>query len=186
MVSNVLNHHGIKGMHWGVRRYQNPDGTWTSAGRKRYYEKDTLTAKTKSGETIYAYRTRPKGISKVLQVNKKVANEQDKTKDYRLFANGKKVGYLMLYKESNKTMNGAWLGIKETERGKGYAQAILSSALKDTKAKGFEQFTLEVPGHSPDARHIYEKQGFKVVEELSKPEEDWVWSGLTSMKKKLR
>lgn len=31
-----LAHHGIKGMRWGIRRYQNPDGTLTDAGRKRY------------------------------------------------------------------------------------------------------------------------------------------------------
>lgn len=32
---NELFHHGVKGMKWGVRRYQNPDGTLTSEGKKR-------------------------------------------------------------------------------------------------------------------------------------------------------
>lgn len=35
-VSTQLQHHGIKGMKWGVRRYQNKDGSLTPAGKKRY------------------------------------------------------------------------------------------------------------------------------------------------------
>lgn len=31
-----LYHHGVKGMKWGVRRYQNKDGSLTEAGKKRY------------------------------------------------------------------------------------------------------------------------------------------------------
>ena len=31
-----LYHHGIKGQRWGIRRYQNADGSLTAAGQKRY------------------------------------------------------------------------------------------------------------------------------------------------------
>lgn len=33
-----LAHHGIKGQKWGIRRYQNPDGSLTSEGKARYGE----------------------------------------------------------------------------------------------------------------------------------------------------
>lgn len=35
MENDVLFHHGIKGMKWGVRRFQNKDGSRTAAGKKR-------------------------------------------------------------------------------------------------------------------------------------------------------
>ncbi len=35
-----ISHHGIKGMHWGVRRYQNPDGSLTKEGLRRYATKN--------------------------------------------------------------------------------------------------------------------------------------------------
>lgn len=42
--SDFLIHHGIKGQKWGIRRYQNEDGTLTTEGRKQY---DKLTERQK-------------------------------------------------------------------------------------------------------------------------------------------
>lgn len=35
MTENYLSHHGVKGQKWGVRRFQNKDGSLTDAGKKK-------------------------------------------------------------------------------------------------------------------------------------------------------
>lgn len=39
-INEELYHHGIQGQKWGVRRYQNEDGSYTDAGRRRYNDGD--------------------------------------------------------------------------------------------------------------------------------------------------
>ena len=62
MSSYVIYHAGIKGMKWGVRRYQNPDGSLTPAGRKRY-AKDEAVERVHDGVSDDHVRARSKPIS---------------------------------------------------------------------------------------------------------------------------
>lgn len=49
---NELRHFGIKGMKWGVRRYQNKDGSLTTAGQKRYERDQRENAGKKKGNRV--------------------------------------------------------------------------------------------------------------------------------------
>ena len=98
---------------------------------------------------------------------------------------GNNVGYLELEKLNPQTLYGSWISINEKQRGQGYAQSAMRMILNEAKANGFEKMTLEVPGNSPDARHVYEKYGFQISKDQYNIDPDDVWGGLTRMERKL-
>lgn len=62
--SEYLEHHGILGQKWGVRRFQNPDGTLTAEGKARYgqqrgYEARQMYKRGKISKEEYKSRMKP-------------------------------------------------------------------------------------------------------------------------------
>ncbi len=81
--SDDLAHWGIKGQKWGVRRYQNPDGTLTEAGKKRYYYQNPDGSLTEEGKKNYMKAARkgklnPKKLSDadLNMINSRFAREK--------------------------------------------------------------------------------------------------------------
>ena len=66
---NYISHHGIKGQKWGIRRFQNRDGTRTPLGRKREREQENVDHNTliKSTDAKQLYKHRDQLTDKELQ-----------------------------------------------------------------------------------------------------------------------
>ena len=86
MQDTTLTHWGVKGMKWGVRRYQNKDGSLTAAGKKRYLSDKT------------------KGIQKDIDSYSPYLKTGIKSKDGRLVLSKDDVGEIVKGLETAKAL----------------------------------------------------------------------------------
>lgn len=159
-----IQHHGVKGQKWGVRK------------KSRISTNDHVTLSELPDNLVVKARKK---------LSKKFREEANKNHVYKLTnSEGKKIGDLDLYDESKKSMNVVWVSVDGKHQGHGYATDTMRQVIDLAKKKKMSQVTLEVPGQSPDAHHIYKKLGFKDGKKISS--DDDFWGGLTSMKKELK
>lgn len=78
-----LAHHGIKGQRWGVRRFQNSDGSLTSAGAKRYAVGPNGKLIKKKGVTRASNRYQIKKVKQQAKLERAKAKEAAKTEKYK-------------------------------------------------------------------------------------------------------
>lgn len=78
-VSNYIKHHGIKGQKWGVRRFQNKDGSLTAKGKKRYNDDEY----DEEREALEKENARRAGVKYVRKTKKE--REAEDTENEKIF-----------------------------------------------------------------------------------------------------
>jgi len=171
-LNDVLEHFGVKGMKWGVRKNYRD---LRNAPRK------SVTVKAKNGDTVVAVQQKMPVIgASIGAMSSRYREKLNNSMLLDMKVNGRNVGDVAFVKKSKEEVNFGWIGVKPKERGKGYATAVFDAGVKYARKEGFSKITLEVPGNAPDARHIYEKFGFKPTGEHLGHTGD-MWGGLTVM-----
>lgn len=109
-MNNELYHYGVLGMRWGVRRYQNKDGTLTAAGKKHSSKNENDQVKKKTSSSSES----DKKTSSIMSDDelRKAVNRLQLEKQYR-----------DLYKELNP---------KQVSLGKKFVDKVLAPALTET------------------------------------------------------
>ena len=138
----VLMHHGIKGQKWGVRRYQNPDGSYTNEGRARYRSASRIRRSDKTAPKVQQIiDTMTEDEKNRLGLNPNANGQYIAREDHALVCRrilmeigDKPVAFFDVFEnqdaETGKGRYDIAIGVSHDEQGKGYGTKIAKQGMK--------------------------------------------------------
>ena len=124
-MSDLLYHFGIKGMKWGIRRFQNKNGSLTAAGKKRYQK----------GEQASDEKTSPSSSSSHSKSISELSDTELRTR----------INRLNLEKQYRQLLSeGASSNTKQVREGKSFANEIKDRAVKNVFLPAAEEIGRQI------------------------------------------
>jgi len=134
MNSTYLEHHGIKGQRWGVRRFQNNDGSYTAAGKRRYDQDGDKKPKMSTAKKVAI----GVGVAATAAATIYVANKANKVLVNSLSERTSKLGKSMVEKSHVLDMDAEKV-MEYADRSKRRGSYDLESLRKDKASKMFKE-----------------------------------------------
>lgn len=169
MTNLYIYHHGIQGQKWGVRRYQNPDGSLTSAGRLRY--EDSNRRQVKAINSIYRHvgNQGRRYVTNSYKAPKKFTNnkehEQYALKSFIAYDKKRPVSVMTAWKQGD---NEAAISVmtRKDYQGKGYGSKVVKEGMKWLESSGIKDAVWEANINNSASIEMARRNGFAFVKTI--------------------